>query len=84
MIETARCFSFPAEIYYGQNPLEQLKLYEHEDHLLSAVSCIFRICRSDCHKKDTAKIPFIQYECLKLATDDSQITDFLCQHSLFS
>ena len=34
MIETARCFSFPAEIYYGQNPLEQLKLYEHEDHLL--------------------------------------------------
>lgn len=84
MIETARCFSFPAEIYYGQNPLEQLKLYEHEDHLLflqcpafseSAVQTVI--------KRIQQKYPFIQYECLKLAPDDSQITDFLCQHSLF-
>lgn len=84
MSKTARCFSFPAEIYYEQNPLEQLKFYENEDHLLflqshtfsgSAVQAVI--------KKIHQKYPFIQYECLKLAPDDSQIADFLCQHSLF-
>lgn len=84
MSETARYFSFPAEIYYGQNSLEQLKLYEHEVHLLFLQSPAFsESAVQTVIKRIQQKYPFIQYECRKLAPDDSQITDFLCQHSLF-